>query len=514
MNKEATEAGRAAATDDPGGFDAGNFVGRAGSQMVVANPALRAIGAGVSAIPTIGRAVAPFITGTAGEATPGVVGSILRTTAGGTSGVATGAGSALLSGDDPLRGAVEGGAFGAGGSALAQGIERALRTLRGTYVPPDVRTPSGTWQASDETAQRANQAQTLLNEGVPVMARQVSKDPGMMPTDAPWSGASGDLGNQQQAYRRAALAKVTGQGNGSSTTAPSMATDQFVTDQGTRIGGNFQAVANRNDIDFAGNLAPQLTSLGTELSGVDPATRQAIVPYLRTVTQSVSRDPVTGAPIITGQKYLDLTNSNSPLQTLAGSDGLPAQYAQRIVSMLHDGLAASASPADQALLTASRQQYRALQAVKAARGSDGSFQPDDLFGATEAQSKRYGGSSGTLDPLAKAGTTVLQPSYGGGAGRTAGGIASAAGGGVGLGGIPAGLVMAAGNAAPGLLGALGAAALPAGIAGLGLPLALQAANRNPEVVARAIRTLQGAPNLAPYALPRRVVAPGVAATQQ
>ena len=354
----------------------------------------------------------------------------------------------------------------------------------------------GTWQASDETAQRATQAQTLLNEGVPVMARQVSKDPGMLPTDAPWSGASGDLGNQQQAYRRAALAKVTGQGNGSSTTAPSMATDQFVTDQGTRIGGNFQAVANRNDIDFATNLAPQLTSLGTELSGVDPATRQAIVPYLRTLAQSVSRDPVTGAPIITGQKYLDLTNSNSPLQTLAGSDGLPAQYAQRIVSMLHDGLAASASPADQALLTASRQQYRALQAVKAARGSDGSFQPDDLFGATEAQSKRYGGSSGTLDPLAKAGTTVLQPSYGGGPGKTAGGIASAAGGGVGLGGIPAGLVMAAGNAAPGLLGALGAAALPAGIAGLGLPLALQAANRNPEAVARAIRTLQGAPNLA------------------
>ena len=313
-----------------------------------------------------------------------------------------------------------------GGSALAQGIERALRTLRGTYVPPDVRTPSGTWQASDETVQRANQAQTLLNEGVPVMARQVNKDPGMLPTDAPWSGASGDLGNQQQAYRRAALAKVTGQGNGSSTTAPSMATDAFVLAQGARIGGNFQAVANRNDIDFAGNLAPQLTSLGTELSGVDPATRQAIVPYLRTVTQSVSRDPITGAPIITGQKYLDLTNSNSPLQTLAGSDGLPAQYAQRIISMLHDGLAASASPADQALLTASRQQYRALQAVKAARGSDGSFQPDDLFGATEAQSKRYGGSSGTLDPLAKAGTTVLQPSYGGGAGRAAVGIGASA----------------------------------------------------------------------------------------
>lgn len=517
QNKDAADAARAAASNDPLSFNVGNIVGKAGSQMAVAGPALRAVGAATDLIPaafrladiTIPR-VAPWITGAAGEKIPGVIGTAARTAAGTTSGAASGGLTALLSGDDPVRGVAEGGMVGGSLSLGLQGIARALQTLRGTYVPPEVRTPGGTWQASDETAKRAVDAQTLLDHDVPVMTRQVSGDPAMRVTDAPWSGASGDIANQQQAYRRAALGKVTGEPRpGSNEAAPSLATDGFVKDQGTRIGNNFQGVANRNNIDFGTSLAPDLTRLSVELQGVDPATRQALAPYLKTLTQSVSRDPATGQPIITGQKYLDLTSSGSPLQTLAGSDGLPAQYAQRIINMLHDGLAASASPADQALLTASRQQYRALQAVKAARGSDGSFEPKDLFAATDAQSRRYGGSSGTLDPLAKAGTTVLQPSYG--SGKALGGVAATAAP-TAAAALPGALGATLG--ATGLLGTLGTVALPAGVAGLAVPHLLEAASRNPENLARAIRLLQGGAEYGPYGAVRPAIAPAVAATQQ
>lgn len=512
LNQDEAAKARAAAQADPGGFSAGNTAGRIAGQTAVINPAIKVGGAALSLVPGIGPILGPLVAGTAGEATPGLPGFVARTAAGTTSGALAGGASAGLSGDNPIRGMVEGGAFGGGLSVGSQAIERALQTLRGTYVPGEVRAPDGSWQASDETAQRATQAKLLTDNGVPVMQRQVSLDPALKPVDAPWSGQSGDITNQQQAFRRASLSQVTGQGTGSTPGAPTLATDQFVSDQANRLRGNFQTVANNNNIDFNSNLAPQLTTLSTELAGVDPATRQALAPYIKTVLGSVSKD-AAGNTIISGQKYLDLTGADSPLQTLAGAGGLPGQYAQRVINLLHDGLSASASPADQALLTASRQQYRALQAVKDARGSDGSFQPKDLYRATTAQADRYGGSQGTLDPLAKAGATVLQPSYEGGIGTAAGG-AAAAGAGGGIGTIPGLLTMGASHALPSLLGAVGGMAAPAGGMALGLPLALQALNRNPEAVQRAIRTLQGGANFAPYRVAPAVVPPSVVTQQQ
>jgi hypothetical protein len=241
-----------------------------------------------------------------------------------------------------------------------------------------------------------------------------------------------------------------------------------------------------------------------DLSGVDKATQDAVAPFIRTVTQSVSRDPVTVAPIISGQRYLDLTRAGSDLQKVAGGDGLPAQYAQRLITILHDGLSAGASPADQALLATSRQQYRALRALEAAAGSDGSFTPADLVSATKGQSDRYGGSRGTLDPLAEAGKTVVQGQGGGLAGTGAAAVPGA---------VAGGLTYGAAQLLPGLLG-MGAMAVPALGAAGAAPLMAQAINRNPEIVARAIRTLQGGANFAPYVAAPAAVVPSVVASQQ
>jgi hypothetical protein len=435
-----------------------------------------------------------------------VPGLVARTAAGTTSGALTGAGSAALSGDNPIRGMVEGGAFGGGISVGSQLLQRALQTLRGTYVPPEVRAPDGTWSASDETATRAKAAQVLLNNNVPVTTQQVSRDPALLPADAPWSGQSGDTANAQQEFRRAALTKVNG-GNASNT--PTIASDQFVADQTTRLGQNYDDLAARNNIDFNGQLNSPITQFSQKLNGIDKDTREAIKPYINTVLNSVSKDPTTGAPIISGAKYMDLTNSKSDLEKLAAGGGLPGQYGQELLDMLGKAFKQSASPADQALFETNNAQYRALQAVKTARGENGSFEPKDLSSATKAQSDRYGDSTGTLDELANAGTTVLQPSYGGGAGKALAGVGTTAAGA----GIPAAAIYAGTHALPGLLG-LGAPALPAVAIAGGLPLVAQAFSRNPQNVARAIATLRGAPNYAPYRLPRQVVAPGVVAGQQ
>jgi hypothetical protein len=502
-NKATADAARKAAGDNAGSFNIGNIGGRIAGQTAVLGPAARLVGAGLDAggfalgLPQIGG----LVTGAAGSTIPGAAGVLARTAAGATSGAAAGAGGGLLGlGDDPASGALWGIPFGAGGSVVAQGIERALRTLHGTYVPPDVRTPQGTWQASDQTVGRANQAQLLLDNGVPVQTQQVNRDPWLTPAAAPWTGQSGTIADQQQAFRKAALSRVIGTGDGSTPGGPSLATNQFIKDQTDRIGANFDGVASRTNIDFANDVAPGLTRLG--MTPMDKNTRDALAPYLQDITNSVTRDPTTGAPIISGAKYLDLTQSSSPLQKLASSGGLPGKYAQDTIDLLHDGLAASATSKDQDLLRNSRAQYRALQAVKDARDpSSGSFEPAELSGAVARQSERYGSSTGIIDDLAHAANTVLQPSYS--ARGTAAGVGALAG----LGTVPGVAGYFAGHALPGAAAGLGLLAIPAAGAGFGVPLMMQAMNRNPELVARAIRTLQGGANFAPYA-----AAPAVART--
>jgi hypothetical protein len=500
QNQQGVQEGIEGAKADPYGYSAGHLIGRVGAQA----PILGGAAAAARAIPYIG----PFIAGTAGADIPGALGAAIRTLAGATSGTASGAGSAVLAGEDPKQGALWGGVTGLGLSGISQAIERLFQTTAGTRVPPEVRTPSGQWQPSAQTVERANAADRLQTDhDVPVMAGQITSDPLYRITDAPWSQKSGDLANQQEAVGRRAIGLMSGSGDtGATPGAPALATDALMDAQRNRISGNFQAVAGRNNIDFTNDLAPGLTRLG--MTPMDKGTRDTLAPYLQDITNGVTRDPVTGQPAISGAKYLDLTQRDSPLQNLASSGGLPGKYAQQTIDLLHNGLKASASPADQALLDTSRDQWRAWHAIDDARNSDGSFEPKDLFKATSAQQDRYGGTQGILDGLARDATTVIQPTYT--ASPLATGGVLGGGGGIGLlGGL------GAAHYGSGLLGALGGpVGAAAGTAGFAAPLALQALNRSPAAVQRAIDLLrQGAPYTGFTGIPL-MARPGFIATEE
>lgn len=449
-------------------------------------------GAAARAIPLVSR-IAPYLEGSAGADTGGVAGLLSRGAGRAASG-AIGGGAAGAVTADPSQGfgkqvydaAVQGGLLTPTiGAATDLPIEAANR-LRGAYVGG--RLPDGSLPAA--VAQRANAADILQRNGVPVTGAQVGQDPlssgvATYGGKAPFSGARPFGALQDQKFRGGALG-IMGDPDGNT-----LATNKVMQDNRDRIGHLFDG-AKGTDIPVA-NLGA-LGQVGNDLRLAPPSATSDLRPVLGDIMQTIQRN----GGVMPGNFYQTYVQSGSALQKIAASDSQAAPYAQQIIDALHDGMQKTTlgTPVYDDI-KAGRQQTRAWYAINdAARGSgDGTFNADQLHTATTGQQQRFSNTRGVLDDFSDAGKTIL----GTPAARTA--AASAVGTGAGMG------------AGMRLLGAIGPGVATAGAtAGMLANTPLQALIRASGP--RAIQTLQagGGVPISPTVLALQRALPALLAT--
>jgi hypothetical protein len=371
-----------------------------GLPAAIAAPEAAALIARGAGAPVVGD----FLAGTAGAQRGGFGGLVTRAgsraVAGAEGGGAAGAVTADPSqptGQQIMDSAINSGLLAPALGAPLDMASEAGRRLSGAYIGG--RLPGG--QLDPVIMERARQAQILQNNGVTVFGDQVGKDPlaSFVRQSAgrlPGSGAKPYDALQQQQFRQGSTG-IMGDQN-----APPVATDAVMVDNRNRIGGYFNGVAARNNI-AAGDLTPAFGQITSDLQYADPVTAQRAGLQMRNIITTMQRN----GGQLPGADYLSLTRSGSTLQAMAAEGGVAGTTAQRILDSLHNGLAAGASPADQALLQTARDQTRAWHAINNARDSNGVFTPDSLYAAKEAQSDRFGGSRGIIDDHADAGKTIL-----------------------------------------------------------------------------------------------------------
>jgi hypothetical protein len=349
-------------------------------------------------------AVGDFLAGTAGAQRGGFGGLLTRAGSRAVAGAEGGGAAGAVTADpsQPTGQQIMDSAINSGLLAPTLGVpldlaSEAGRRLTGAYIGG--RLPGG--QLDPVIMERARQAQILQNNGVTVYGDQVSKDPlasfmRQGPGRLPGSGVKPYDALQQNQFQSGATSIM------GDTNAPPLATDAMMDANRTRIGSYFNGVAARNNI-AAGDLTPAFGQITSDLQYADPVTAQRAGLQMRNIITTMQRN----GGQLPGTDYLSLTRTGSTLQGMAAEGGAAGTYAQRIIDALHNGLAAGASPADQALLQTARDQTRAWHAINNARNSDGAFTPDSLYAAKEGQSDRFGGSRGIIDDHADAGKTIL-----------------------------------------------------------------------------------------------------------
>jgi hypothetical protein len=96
-----------------------------------------------------------------------------------------------------------------------------------------------------------------------------------------------------------------------------------------------------------------------------------------------------------------------------------------IRNAINDRLQTQMTPQQQVMFNQANQQWRALQTLRNVADSNGSFHPGALHDEAGSVTQRFG-NPGTLDPLARAGDSVIQPTLAGSSGPAIGARVAAA----------------------------------------------------------------------------------------
>ncbi len=213
----------------------------------------------------------------------------------------------------------------------------------------------------------------------------------------------------QQAGWNRALAAQMGE------SAPSITPD-VMDAAATRIGGVFNAVAQRTTIRADNSFMAALHGIETDAAQTLPASEQAPI---NTQIGNLRDAAATGNGTISGDAYQALTRRGAPLDRLAQSGDPNLMFAgQQIRNALDDAFQRSASPADQAALTEARAQWRAMKTIQplAEKSTTGDISPALLMGQVRSASARFDGSTsgmaytggGPMGDLARIGQAFLK----------------------------------------------------------------------------------------------------------
>ena len=405
-------ADRAAAEQkygDNASFRGTRILGQTAITAPVVAPLGAVTSAGIRALPLIG----PLAETATSRGLLGIGGRLVDRAV---TGAVTGGTQAGLTSDptQPLAPQIEAGAITAGVLSPATGlvldpITNAIRRLMGNTVP--VRSQTGTPYNVDTA--RATQGQTLLNEGVPVQASQVSPDPVLQTADkigapVPGSGSANFLKGQQEDFRNAALQRVDPTERGS------IVDQNFIDRNDDAIGraydGTVRAVQN------VPATAPGGLPLGVDIANIRSRIPTTLLQpeqnQINAALDHVMDEFVNGS--ITGDAAHALTRrTNGTLSPLFDSDNPTVrQFGADIRNQINTRLNSQMTPQQQVMFNQANSQFRALRTLQDVAGSDGSFTPGDLYGGTQNVTARFG-APGTLDGLAQAGNTVIQPTLNG-----------------------------------------------------------------------------------------------------
>ena len=382
--------------------------GRLGGQIAVTAPVLAPLGA--IGGPVADAAGIPALRGLLGVAARGTERAVTGGAMGGTQ-------AALTS--DPTQsfwpqvatGAIAGSAFPLVMGAGTDVVSNAIQRLRGGVVPvnPYTGKPFG-----DDTA-RADNARTLVGEGVPVQASQVSSDPILHLSDKygsqiPGSGSPNFVQNQSEQFRNRVLQRA------SPGTADTNATPDFIARNDAAIdnayGGSVQAVRSVPAVDANGvNIGTDFNRIrGNIPNGLTPEARAQINGVMGDVEDAFNRG---GGQVSGSDAHLLTRRTNSALSPLLDSDnGVLRNYGQQIRAEVDRRLRENMTPQQQVMFDQANSQFRALRTVQDAADSNGSFDPRAIKTAADAARDRYGGP-GAVDDIARAGDSVIQPTIDG-----------------------------------------------------------------------------------------------------
>lgn len=318
------------------------------------------------------------------------------------------------------------------------------------------------------TAERQALAETLRNEGVPLTAGQSS---GSKPLqwmesalgDTPGSGgpAARVMENQGEAFTAAALRRA---GIDARRATPDVIDGAFA-----RIGGNFEAVAQRNNVIADRRLGTDLTRVEREYNNVVSPSNRA--PVIENTARDIGDMMAANGGHLTGEQYNAITSRLARQARNARADAQLQEGLQGLRTALDDAmertLFRTGNSADMQLLRGARNEYRNMIVLeKAATGAgsnaaEGLISPSQLRNAVVQQNRRaYGRGQGDFAELARAGEALLKPLPNSGTSprhnvthllQTMGAVV---GGGAGAAGGPGGAVMGAmaGLAAPAIAG--------------------------------------------------------------
>ena len=386
--------------DNPS-FNAGTMLGETGATA----PFLGPLGSGLSAalrvlgVPILAR---------------GAIGLLARTGERLFTGGVTGGTQAALTSDpsQPLgpqikSGIITGAAIPAAGGLATDVGSNAVRRVTGRVTP--INPYDG--NVLDTQRAKAEHAQVLLDEGVPISGSQVSNDPLLGAVDRygshiPVSGSADYAANQQQVFRNAALRRVDPTERGSIVDEPFVTRNDDAIDN--MYGGSVRAVRDVPSLDANGVTIHQDFNRirGNIPNGLTPEARDQIHGAMGDIEDAFNR----GNGAITGADAHRLTRrTNSALSPLLdSSNGDLRNYAQQIRAEMDRRLRDQMTPQQQVMFDQANQQFRALRTIQNAADSTGSFTPGALHGSAREVADRFN-SPGTLDRLAQAGDSVLQP---------------------------------------------------------------------------------------------------------
>lgn len=267
------------------------------------------------------------------------------------------------------------------------------------------------------SAERTTLAQTLRNEGVDLTAGQAT---GSRPLqwaestfgDMPLAGGrpAQTMTDQGEQFTRAALQRV---GEDAPRANPDVIDNAF-----RRIGGDFDAVAQRNHVIADPQLGHDLTTVEGEYNNLVGPSQRA--PVVANTMRDIGEIATQNGGHITGEQFNALSSRLARQARGAKADPQLQEALTGTREALNDAmersLHASGNTADLDILRNARNQYRNLMVIeKAATGAgsanaEGLISPSGLRNAVVQQNRRsYARGQGDFADLARSGEALLKP---------------------------------------------------------------------------------------------------------
>lgn len=324
----------------------------------------------------------------------------------------------MADGDFRLENAAWGGAFGAGGAALAKGVG-ALAGRAKDAIPDNVRELYEAAKARGIELTPAQLSDSRFLKFAQSMLRSV-----------PFTGAQGRHAKQVEAFNRAAAMEI---GEDAAALTP-----EVYAGAKSRIGGEFNRLTERNNLMVDTGLAGKLQDIQREASMFgDESTQKAVGSALARLL-SQAEDGV-----VPGRAYQSF---DSQLGQLAKNGGEKGYYLGQIREVVRGAMDASIGEGDKAAWQTARGQYRDLKTLRdlVSKGDGGAISPAALMGRVTANNagkeSMASGRRGGLGELARIGQRIKEPPSSGTAERA--GVAGLLGGGAMLDPVTGGLTAA------------------------------------------------------------------------